>query len=243
MRRLSLLLIACVDPGGMSDADDPVVATDPTDVGDGTDVPTDAPTDPSDPTDPLATDAPDPTDLTDAPDGPSVEPGNGELSHAPLAEGADVRIVQGSQGAWHIFGSARVCGLGTQVRMAMRVYDVETGEYVGGLGMDQAAYRGLARLTPAEGDCATVAGVFGYLMDPMPVALRDGEADRAPEVLSGCAVRLEMEFWTADLATSALGTVTARAVPDPVNVGEDGAFLFPDIDGPRVIGRIGRCGG
>ena len=41
-------------------------------------------------------------------------------------------------------------------------------------------------------------GLFGYLMDPSPLA--DGDADRAPEVSSGCAARITMH--TAPASTN-----------------------------------------
>ncbi len=251
---LTLLTFACAPPSdgpATTDVSDETTDVESTDPGGGTDTtdPTDPVTDPvtdpaTDPDDTDATDPADPTDEdTDPPPSESVEIGNGQAAHAPLAAGASVVMVQGGQGAWHIWGSARVCGLGSRVRHTAQVYDVQTGTYIGGLGMSQPDLKvsSLLSMEP-DGRCGTIVGLFGYLMDPSPLA--DGEADRAPEVSSGCATQITMQFWTADLAKTASASVDVVAVPDPVNVGtgnNDGKFMIPDLEGPRVGGVLGRC--
>jgi hypothetical protein len=211
---LLIALVACSSGPGNT-KDDATDLTDPTDV---------TVTDTTDDTDPASdttsTDVvTDSTDEDDPAPGGTVELGNGDQTgHVPLTDGADVIMVQGGQGGWHVWGSARVCGLGSMVRHTYRIYDGATGTYVGGLGQDQEDQRlNTVLVMEPGGDCGTIFGIFGYMMDPSPVA--EGDADRPPEVYSGCALRLEMSFFSADLTKSATSSIEVVAQPDPINVG------------------------
>ncbi len=56
------------------------------------------------------TDAVDTDDHTDPPE-PSCELGTGELELQPLDEGADLTVIIGPQGGWHVLGSLRCEGI------------------------------------------------------------------------------------------------------------------------------------
>lgn len=142
-----------------------------------------------------------------------VEVGTGERSFEPLAEGAEVVMVHGPQGGWHMLGSARLTGLGEVVRIHYTITDLDSGVVV-----SDNNYR-VALLMEDDGVRGYYPGMYGYLD---VAALESGELDTPPELLAGHRVRMRMEVEgeavDGEEPATASGEIEVTAAPDPKDV-------------------------
>lgn len=141
---------------------------------------------------------------------PCVEVGNGETSHAPLAEGDHVVMVHGPQGGWHIWGSLKTWNLSDIVTIVFTIDDQDTGVRISDNTYNVAMVAG-------DADNEHVYyGLFGFLDADDPATADVVEIP--PDVLAGHTVRLAMTVTNADDGTSATASVDVIADPDPCDL-------------------------
>lgn len=110
----------------------------------------------------------DPCAVTD----PSVEIGNGEAAHSPVADGAVVTMVHGPQGGWHVWYSFEAYNFGEIVTFEITGEDTNKGITV----IDETTSQALVADTDAT--CGGVAyGAFGYLALDNP---KTADVDESP---------------------------------------------------------------
>ena len=110
--------------------------------------------------------------------------GTGELAYEPL--GAELTIVNGPQGGWHLLGGAQSCALdtGALATVAFTAVRVRDELVVGQSGPITKP------LIPIDSCCGGVSDVFTFLMI-------DGES-RPDQVLDGETVRFSVTLTLAD---------------------------------------------
>ncbi|MDP2307216.1 MAG: hypothetical protein Q8P18_14415 [Pseudomonadota bacterium] len=149
-----------------------------------------------------------------APDGcfsepATVEVGGGSLAFEPVADGAEMTMVHGPQGGWHVLASARFSDVNPIVAIHYTVA-VTSGAGAGQIVVDNE-YR---VLIVEDVECGGYyPGMYGYLDVS---ALADGELDTPPELLAGQDLLLRMDVTDLD-GRVASDTLTGRAALDPVD--------------------------
>ncbi|GAB5549951.1 MAG: hypothetical protein SangKO_097110 [Sandaracinaceae bacterium] len=138
------------------------------------------------------TDDPDvPLDEAGVPLPASVELGTGTSAFRPIPEdGAELELVRGPQGGFHVFLTARITAL--QVDGASLVYSArhaETGEVVG----NPASYVLSAARLAREGVAWVRVGDFLVLDDASPDAVRDQTLELQIEVMEASGERAAMD--------------------------------------------------
>lgn len=134
-----------------------------------------------------------------------LEIGTGELEYEPLADGADLEMVNGPQGGWHLLTAVHSLNTRDVVTVNAQVFHDETGEDV----TSELIYR--VQLVDQEEACAgDFPNMYLYILhetgDPTP-----------PERWSCEILRIEMTLTdTGGRRVEAVKRV--RAVPDPDNV-------------------------
>lgn len=112
-----------------------------------------------------------------------VEIGTGADSFVPLEEGAEVTMVYGSQGGWHMLGSVEI---GQTTPIVKIHYTVATVD--GGVLVSDNIYQ--VQLV-SDGECSGYyPGMYGYLDVG---ELVEGTADTPPELLAGDRLLMRME--------------------------------------------------
>jgi len=139
----------------------------------------------------------------------TVEVGTGAKAFEPLADGADVTMVHGPQGGWHVLARARVANTLDVVAIASPIdalaYDSEV-----------SWNRYVVKLQPEAACTGAYAGMYGYL-DVQRIAA--GDLDTPPELLAGTDLLLTLVVEDTDGRT-ATDTRTVVAQLDPADGGE-----------------------
>lgn len=139
---------------------------------------------------------------------PTLAIGTGMESYVPVAEGADVQMVHGPQGGWHVLSAVQITHTRNVVEMQARVYDVETGAAVTG----DLVYR--VQLVDDGGCVGSFPNMYLYLD---VTALVDGERDTPPELLSCRQVRITV--CASDTGGRELcEEKQVRVLPDPADI-------------------------
>lgn len=137
----------------------------------------------------------------------SVEVGGGALAFEPVAEGAELTMVHGPQGGWHVLASARFTGVNPIVSIH---YTIAAGSAEGPIVADNTYRVQIVQDVECGG---YYPGMYGYL-DVR--ALLDGERDTPPELLAGEPLFLTLA--TTDLeGRVATDTLTGVAGLDPMD--------------------------
>lgn len=135
----------------------------------------------------------------------AIEIGGGERTFEPVSDGADLTMVHGPQGGWHVLASVRLTGVDPIVSID---YTVTTG---GGQVVADYTYR--VQIVEDVECGGYYPGMYGYLNVS---ALAEGELDTPPELLAGQELLLAMV--TTDLeGRVATDTLSGTAELDPVD--------------------------
>lgn len=139
---------------------------------------------------------------------PTLAIGTGMESYEPVEEGADVQMVHGPQGGWHVLSAVQITNTRNVVEMVARVYDVETETPV----TSELVYR--VQLVNDGGCVGSFPNMYLYLDVS---ALVDGERDTPPELLSCRQVRVSV--CASDTGGRALcEEKVVRVLPDPADI-------------------------
>lgn len=134
-------------------------------------------------------------------DTPAVAVGTGVDRFEPLAEDADVDVINGPQGGWHVLGAVRTWGMGEVARVDWTLDRASDGARVGDLLYTVAT-------TPTPRACSReFAGLFGVLsLDGVP----HDEGDTPADAVDGERLVSTMTV-TDDGDRAAVGTATIVA--------------------------------
>ena len=147
-----------------------------------------------------------PPDNTSCSEPASVVVGSGELEWVNLDPGDGVDIVYGSQGGWHIVGSADVTGMDSGVTIHFTITDVKSGILVS----DNSYESGFT----TEEECSgSLLGMYGYL----DVETLTGNPEvTPPEALAYHTIemRMEAEDSAGRRAESRIEVVAIPEMPD-----------------------------
>ena len=139
---------------------------------------------------------------------PELEIGTGMEQYEPVADGADIPMVHGPQGGWHILAAVQLLNTRNVVEMLAKVYDAETGVAV----TTDLVYR--VQLVSGESCIGTFPNMYLYLDVS---ALEEGERDTPPELLACREVRISMCVDDTG-GRSMCEEKVVRVQPDPADV-------------------------
>lgn len=137
----------------------------------------------------------------------TVEIGGGAITFEPATDGADLTMVHGPQGGWHVLGSARLRYVNPIVSIHYTVEVLPEGSLIA----DNTYRVQILEDDPCGG---YYPGMYGYL-DVR--ALADGDLDTPPELLAGRDLLLRMDITDLD-GRVATDTLSAVAALDPMDV-------------------------
>ncbi|HHO49495.1 MAG TPA: hypothetical protein ENK18_01165 [Deltaproteobacteria bacterium] len=147
---------------------------------------------------------------------PALEIGNGAVEHTPLQKGAEVTIVHGSQGGWHIEISGRITGTGELVGISSSVVRVSDGVQLAG---EQPPW--YVELLPLPTDaCAREFAGLQSLIDDLPLP---------PEFAGYQEFICSLDGEALELSSSVVDLTTATGV-DPIPDAEASIQVVARLD-------------
>lgn len=140
---------------------------------------------------------------------PCVEVGNGDTSHAPLADGDHVVMVHGPQGGWHVWGSLETANMSDIVSIHFTIDVKDTGARVSDNNYNVQMVAG--------GGGYVYYGLFGFLNADDPAT--SDVVEIPPDVLAGKTFNICMDVTDANDSTkTANDCVEVVADPDPCDL-------------------------